>query len=79
MKKAKPKKSKWSAFARPDGTFDFDALTDEQKEEFYNECETLSPEDGVPLTPAQRRLDARVRRGRPRKGKGAEIVSLSIE
>ena len=79
MKKPKPAKSKWSAFARPDGTFDFDALSDEQKEEFYNECETLSPEDGVPLTPAQRRLDARVRRGRPRKGKGAEIVSLSIE
>jgi hypothetical protein len=73
-------KSRWAKFARPDGTFDFEALSDEQKEEFYNECGSVGVEDGgSALTPAQRRLHHRVLRGRPRKGKGAQIVSLSIE
>lgn len=70
-----------SAFARRDGSFDFEALTDSQKERLYNECETLKNDDkGRPLTPAQRRLHAHARRrGRPQKGRGVAIVSLSIE
>jgi hypothetical protein len=80
MTKRKPAKSKWSAFARPDGSFDFEALTDEQKEAFYEECEQIDGTvPGKPLTAAQRRLHARARRGRPRNGKGAQIISLSIE
>jgi len=80
MTKRKSPKSKWSAFMRPDGSFDFEALSDKQKEEFYEECEALGPQAGEPLTPAQRRLHERARRrGRPRKGQGVEIVSLSIE
>jgi hypothetical protein len=65
---------------RPDGSFDFEALSDAQKEDIYQECEKIGPEDGEPLTAVQRRLLARARkRGRPRKGQGVEIVSLSIE
>ena len=81
MNKTTPKKSKWARFARPDGTFDFEALSDKQKEEFYAECEGAGGEAGAPLTAAQRRLHAQVRRrrGRPRKGRGAQIISLSIE
>jgi hypothetical protein len=80
MKKTMNGNSKWSAFERADGTFDFEALSDAQKEEFYEECEHLGPQDAKPLTAVQRRLHARARRrGRPRKGAGAEIVSLSIE
>jgi hypothetical protein len=80
MNKQKSGQSKWAKFSRPDGSFDFEALTDAQKEEFYQECETISADKAKPLTPAQRRLHARTkRRGRPRKGKGAEIISLSIE
>jgi hypothetical protein len=80
MKQLKNGKSKWSAFTRADGTFDFEALSPEQKEQFYHECDALGDGPTEPLTPAQRRLHARVvRRGRPRKGKGAAIVSLSIE
>jgi hypothetical protein len=74
------KTSKWAQFARPDGTFDFDALSDEQKEEFYRGCETVGSEEGAPLTATQRRLHAAARRrGRPQKGRGAQVVSLSIE
>ena len=73
-------KSKWAAFAASDGTFNFEALNDDQKEEFYKECEAIADDTiASPLTPAQRRLHQRVLRGRPRKGKGAQIVSLSIE
>jgi len=73
-------KSEWSAFARPDGTFDFEAMSDAQKEKLFQECESLDIFDvGAPLTPAQRKLHERAARGRPRKGKGAQIVSLSIE
>lgn len=81
MTNRKPKRSKWSAHVRPDGSFDFDALTDAQKEQFYNECEALGDDDrGQPLTAAQRSLHARARRrGRPRKGQGTRVVSLSIE
>jgi hypothetical protein len=80
MKKSNGGKSKWSAHARPDGSFDFQTLSDREKEAFYKECERIGPEDGEPLTPVQRRLHARARRrGRPRKGQGSQIVSLSIE
>jgi len=65
---------------RTDGSFDFEALSDRQKEEFYRECEATPRGRSAPLTASQRTLHARARRrGRPRKGKGAEIVSLSIE
>jgi len=82
MKKSKKSapKSKWAAFARADGAFDFEALSDEQKEELYQECESIGTDQiGAPLTLAQRRLHERAVRGRPRKGRGAQIVSLSIE
>jgi len=79
--KTKPRaKSKWARSARADGTFDFESLTDKQKEEFYQECETAGGQGGAPLTAAQRRLHAQARRrGRPQKGRGAQIISLSIE
>jgi len=72
-------KSKWAAFARADGTFDFEALSAAQKEEFFEECESLGDDVAAPLTPVQRRLHERAGRGRPRKGSGAQNVSLSIE
>ena len=72
--------SKWSGFVGTDGTFDFEALTDAQKEQFYSDCETIAPKRDIPLTTAQRKLHTAARRpGRPRKGKGTQIVSLSIE
>lgn len=52
---------------RPDGTFDFEALSDAQKEEIYQECEKIGPGDDRPLTAVQRRLFAKIRaRGRIR-------------
>ena len=81
MKPRKPKKSKWAACIRPDGSFDFESLTDAQKERFFKECETMRDDArGEALSAAQRRLHARARRrGRPRKGKGTKVISLSIE
>jgi len=81
MTTPRQKSSKWSAYVRPNGSFDFESLTDAQKERFYKECDMLGDNDkGQPLTAAQRRLHARARRrGRPRKGRGTKIVSLSIE
>jgi hypothetical protein len=82
MKKTKKPvlKSQWAPFAGADGTFDFETLSDAQKEELYQECDSIGDGDAdSPLTPTQRRLHQRVHRGRPRKGKGAQIVSLSIE
>ena len=74
------KKSKWGTVARPDGTFNFNALTDDQTEKLFHESEAIGTDDVQPLTKAQRQLHAEARRrGRPRKGKGVEIVSLSIE
>ena len=67
--KAAPK-SKWAGFAASDGTFDFEALSDAEKEDLYRKCESIGGDEiGSPLTPAQRRLHERVLRGRPRKGK----------
>jgi hypothetical protein len=81
MTRRKRGRSPWAAYVRPDGSFDFEALTGAQKEQFYNECAALSEDDkNQPLTAAQRSLHARARRrGRPRKGRGTRIVSLSIE
>jgi hypothetical protein len=81
MKTRKPRASKWAAYARPDGSFDFESLADAQKEEVFRDCQTLEAEDRAqPLSAAQRRLHARARRrGRPRKGRGARVISLSIE
>jgi hypothetical protein len=79
-RKSKNRKSKWSSVARADGTFDFEALSDAQKEDLYRECQAVGATGGVALSAAQRRLHAQARRrGRPRKGQGARIVSLSIE
>jgi hypothetical protein len=78
--KKSPSKSNWSAFANRDGTFDFEALSADKKEELYQECKSIGADEiGAPLTPAQRKLHERATRGRPRKGKGAQVVSLSIE
>jgi len=80
MKKNRSSKSKWAAFSGRDGTFNFESLSDAQKEELYSDCEQAAPKPGTPLTPVQQRLHKRARRrGRPRRGKGARVVSLSIE
>src|ERR1700733_5070196 len=80
MSARKAGKSKWSQYVRPDGTFDFKALSDTQKEAFYKECEAVVPAAAKPLTSIQRATHTRARRrGRPRRGQGSTIVSLSIE
>ena len=80
MNRRRQRRSKLAAYARSDGTFDIEALSSKQKEELFRECQAITSVVGARLTPAQRRLHARARqRGRPRKGKGAQIVSLSIE
>ena len=81
MNNRKRQPSKWKAYVGSDGSFDFEALTKAQKEQLFNECEALADDDkGRTLTPAQRSLHARARRrGRPRKGRGVRVVSLSIE
>ena len=67
-----PEKTVYIVHARP--------LTDAEKEQFYSDCETIAPKRDIPLTTAQRKLHTAARRpGRPRKGKGTQIVSLSIE
>jgi hypothetical protein len=61
---------------------DFDALTPEQKEAVFREAERIGPGDGAPLTPAQRRRWEGVRRamkGRPRVGRGAARVQVTVE
>lgn len=60
---------------------DFDALTPEQKEAIYAECERIGPGDGVPLTPGQRRRWQGIRRtmGRPKVGRGAARVQVTVE
>jgi hypothetical protein len=68
MSKKTSRKSEWSRFARADGSFDFDALTDAQKEKFYEECEAIGAEGGAPLSIAQVRFRA--------AGQGAGAFSL---
>jgi hypothetical protein len=60
----------------------FIALPDAQKDAEVAEFEKgTDPKDWHPLTPAQRRQWARIQRkgGRPKVGKGAKIVPVSIE
>jgi hypothetical protein len=64
-------------------TVNFDALSDEEKERIYQECEKIGPDDGEPLTAADRRLHAlaarRGARGRPKVGRGTKRVQVTIE
>ena len=53
----------------------FLALSDDEKEAIYKDCELISILDSKPLTKAQRQL----RRGRPRVGAGAEKIHISVE
>jgi len=64
----------------PPGTFDFESLSDRQKEAVWEECEKIGPDDGGPLGPGHRKAHAMARRrGRPRRGEGSEILSISME
>ena len=59
----------------------FDQLSDAEKEAIYQECEDVRPDDGAPLTA---RDQAKHRRaglpvGRPRVGKGAKRINISME
>lgn len=77
----KQKKTKWAAYARPDGTFDFESLTPRQKEEFYREAERVDESTpSRPLNSKQKALHDRVRRrGRPRVGLGFLRWNVSLE
>ena len=60
----------------------FIALPDAEKETEVAQYESgADPKDWHPLTPAQRKQWTRIKRksGRPRVGKGAKIVPVSIE
>jgi hypothetical protein len=68
MSKHSSNKSKWAAFMRPDGSFDFEALSAAQKEDLYRECAMAEEKDAWPLTTAQHKLHSQVRRrGRSQK------------
>jgi len=59
---------------------DFEALSDDEKEAFYQECEKIGPDDAMPSTAADRRLHALARRrGRPKIGQGAKRVQVTME
>lgn len=81
MNKKPVSKSKWSAQAHPDGTFDFESLTAAQKEEFYQECEKIGPDTpSEELTRAQKQQHQRILgRGRPRIGLGSQRTQLTFE
>ena len=59
----------------------FDRMSDAEKEAIYAECERIRPEDGKPLNAADRRLHrkAGLPVGRPRIGKGAQRINISME
>jgi hypothetical protein len=60
----------------------FLALSDEEKEAVYQDCEKIDPNSpGEPLTAAQRRQWKQIKRslGRPRQGQGHKVISLSME
>jgi hypothetical protein len=77
--KPKPKSRKVKPAAGD--VIDFDALSDAQKERVYRDAQAIRPGEGKPLTAAQKALHARIRRkvGRPKIGKGAERVNVTIE
>jgi len=60
---------------------DFDALPDAEKERIFRECEQIGPDAGRPLTTAELARHRRIQRkmGRPRIGKGAARVNVTIE
>ena len=57
----------------------FMAMSDAQRKAEVAEFDKEDVRPGKPLSAAGRAQHERARRGRPRKGQGAEIVSLSIE
>ena len=73
------KKDKWSAYRRPDGTVDFDALPNSLKKAFAAEGEHSA---GTALTASKRReFEAWRKRsvGRPRVGEGFQRWNVSLE
>jgi hypothetical protein len=59
----------------------FDSLSDAEKEAIYNECERVDANEGTALSPT---MEARWRRavakaGRPKIGKGAARVQITVE
>jgi hypothetical protein len=61
-------------------TIDFDRMSEQQKEAFYQECERITVEDGRPLTAADRELHAQARRrGRVRRAPEARVVGVSVD
>jgi hypothetical protein len=64
-------------------TINFDELSDEEKERIFQEAVNSRLEDDRPLTAADRRLHAlaaqRAARGRPKVGRGAKRVQVTIE
>ncbi|GEM_PF-4998322 len=76
----KKRDSNWKACIRPDGSFDFDALTPAQKEQYYAECETVKASDTRPLTARDRKLLQKAARlGRPRVGLGSQRAQITVE
>jgi hypothetical protein len=59
----------------------FDRLSNRQKEAIYRACERVKPEDGKPLSAADRRRHRRagLRVGRPRIGEGIKRINISME
>ena len=63
----------------------FDALPDAEKERIFQEIECQTPAqrhaDSRPMNPAERQRWNRIKKkmGRPKIGRGAKVVSLSIE
>jgi hypothetical protein len=62
---------------------EFDKLSNEDKEAFALECSRAPDEDFVEPSPEEKarmqRVMAKLRRGRPRVGKGAKRVLVTIE
>lgn len=59
----------------------FDQLSDAEKEAIYEDCERVRSEDGVPLNAKDRAKHRRAGLpvGRPRIGKGAKRINISME
>jgi len=59
----------------------FDRLSEAEKEAVFQSCEQVRPEDGKPLSPADKRLHriAGLPVGRPRIGRGVKRINVSME
>ena len=59
----------------------FDSLTPEEKEAIFKDCERIQPQEGQPLTAADKRehRKAGLRVGRPRVGRGVKRINISME